>query len=434
MQVKVKYDYQRAMRAILQKYLVFALLGLAIFNAYAQDKWTKETDYPGSSVKGVYAPNADVVNNEAFIAFGVVQSTSSVLPSKNLYSYNPLTQTWTPKASFPGSGRYGVVSFAINDTIYYATGSDNQLYLNEVWAYSVKDNIWKQKSTFPGSRRIHGTGFVVNNKGYVFGGSDGSSELSDLWEFDPSTGNWTQKASLNLYGRVGASSFVINNIAYIVGGKTLGNSYFDDTWAYNPSTNEWVKKASRVGININVTQNATQSGVGFAIDSIGYYSQGVNLYNYSQGTFKYNPISDSWETTTSFSGTGRFMSIAFVVNNKAYSGLGASYWSPPQYEKDIWKFTPDAPITSSVEENDLSRYNSFKVFPNPSTSLINVETLFDVINGSIVITSIKGIDLIKQTGLSGRSFKVACNELEAGEYIISIINGSNFHRAKFIKE
>lgn len=411
---------------------LFVLINTSFFfsNASAQGTWIKETNIENPNVTGVYAPNADVVDNNAYIAFGANQDqNNNVTLSKSIYEYNTSTKTWTTKKVFPGSyGRYGVVSFALNDTIYYVTGSKDNAYLTEFWAYSVKGDSWKQKTNFPGSARIHATGFVIGNKGYVYGGSDGNTALNDLWEFNANTGIWTKKTSPPTSARVGAVAFVIKDQAYITAGKTLSGTYFNDTWKYNPTTDTWAQKATRTGIN-----SATQSGIAFTINGIGYFGQGVNIHSYSQAIFAYNPVSDSWTSATSFPGKARFMSVAFVINDEAFVGLGASYWSPPVYEKDIWKFTPDDLTTSS--EDEVLANNKLSISPNPCSDIISVKSSFSIKNGSITITSIDGSTIIKETNLQGETFNILTSSLEKGLYLISLMeNGELVERIKFVKE
>ena len=391
----------------------------------AQLAWEKATDYPGTNLQGVYAANANVVNSYAYIAFGAFNSTSGdITSSKQINRYDPSTNSWTALSTFPSNGRYGVASFTLSDNIYYVTGSlDGEPYLNEVWVYNITKNSWIQAAAFPGGGRIHASGFSIGNKGYIFGGATGSTYFDDLWEFDPSTSKWTQKASLPVTGngRYGAGTFVLNDRAYIVGGRNEPSTYFTNTWEYNPALNQWTQKTS-------VPLTATL-GIGFSLDGIGYYGLGTNAAGYNKAIYTYNATTDKWTASIDFKSTGRYTSVAFVVNSIAYAGLGSSDYLTPTYEKDIWKLIN----TTAVNDNLLS--SAISLFPNPSSEFVDINIENGVSNATVTITSILGQEVQQLSGISGTNQRITTSQLASGLYILTIVeNGKMIFKSKLIKE
>ena len=58
--------------------------------------------------------------------------------------------TWTQKASLPGNNREGAVSFTIGNKGYIATGYGLG-WLKDLWEYDPSSNSWTQKANYQGN-------------------------------------------------------------------------------------------------------------------------------------------------------------------------------------------------------------------------------------------------------------------------------------------
>ncbi len=184
--------------------------------------------------------------------------------------------TWTRKADFGGTARYGSVAFALNNKGYLGTGNDLR-NMKDFWMYDPATDAWTQKTSIGGSKRSDAACFTINGKGYIVTGWDNGDFQTDLWEYDPGADLWTKKraitnqstetyddnyATITGIGKVG---FAINNKGYLAtGGQTTGI----DCWEYNPGTDLWIEKTSFEGAVRN-------NGVGFAIGNRGYVTTGA---------------------------------------------------------------------------------------------------------------------------------------------------------------
>ena len=83
--------------------------------------------------------------------------------------------TWTPKADFGGTGRWGAVGFSIGNKGYIGTGWDNGPH-QDFWEYNPSTDAWTQKANFGGTARYGAVGFSIGNKGYI-----GTGGAVDLW-------------------------------------------------------------------------------------------------------------------------------------------------------------------------------------------------------------------------------------------------------------
>ena len=70
--------------------------------------------------------------------------------------------------------------------------------------------------------------------------------------------------------------------------------------------------------------------------------------------------------------------------------------------------------TASIDESILA---NIRLYPNPATSQVNIDTLFQ--NGEIIITDITGKLVLKQTIESNT---VSIEHLENGTYFVQTVN------------
>src|SRR5438874_2713322 len=79
--------------------------------------------------------------------------------------------TWTQKANFGGSARFGAVGFSIGIKGYIGTGINGSCcpfnVLKDIWEYDPTTDTWTQKADFGGGLRGWAVGFSIGDKGYV---------------------------------------------------------------------------------------------------------------------------------------------------------------------------------------------------------------------------------------------------------------------------
>ncbi|MGB0367794.1 MAG: kelch repeat-containing protein [Flavobacteriales bacterium] len=246
-----------------------------------------------------------VIDGYAYVGTGFSGSFRTI----SFDRYDPTSNSFTVNYSVMGSspnytdGRANSVSFVINGKAYVATGSTNGgNFTDELWEYDPVGNSWTAKATFPGGARREAVGFAINGKGYVCTGVNGSTSFNDLWEYDPIGDSWTQKTSLPSNVRYGSTSFVIDGIAYIVGGRNNIPEYFNHCWAYNPTTDSWTQKAN-FNENLVGKPSIVVAGKGIVLTPPVAYNPVTDSWE--------NSVYES----TSFSTTA---TSAFVLNDKPY--------------------------------------------------------------------------------------------------------------------
>ena len=202
------------------------------------NKWLAKASLP-YEFRGTAAFVAD---GKGYIATGATRFSD---PIKKFYEYDPAQDSWTEKAAFPGTPRLYATAFSVNNKGYVATGFDKYLpttsddiNVKDVWEYDPSTDSWKERASFPGFGRVASVSFSLNGKGYIcngFLGKNGAyvsaAHTNEVWSFDPHTNAWKQEADFNGAPRSFAFAFTIGSTAYIGGGNDfLGN--YDDVRTY----------------------------------------------------------------------------------------------------------------------------------------------------------------------------------------------------------
>ena len=267
---------------------------------------------------------------------------------KDLWAYDPASNTWTQKAGLPGinNGRVECAAFAINGKGYIVSGALLSYGYKEVWEFDPDAGrgagAWTQKADFPAIGRSGSVGFAINGKGYVAIGygwvpNAGSGYLvKDLWEYDPTKDVWTEKVDLPAEERANSFVFVSNNKAYLGCGKGAGKKQFKELWVYDPVTNVWQQKADYPGLAVRGLFSYSNGISGFV--GTGGMTDDVGNYIYTKDFWKYFPTSNTWTQLKEFKGYQRDFAVGFYLKGAGYAGLGrhAVYLST----NDLYKYTP----------------------------------------------------------------------------------------------
>ena len=351
-----------------------------------------------------------VIANKAYVGTG---NNGSYL--NDFWSYDPVLNSWTQKANFPGTARYGASGFSVGNFGYVGTGYDGT-YKNDFWQYNPLTNTWVQKANFPGSIRYCAVAFNIADKGYLGTGANNSGNFNDFWEYDPNTDAWTQKANVGGGLRALATGFAIGAKGYI--GFGYVNSNVNDLWEYNPASDTWVQKASCPGIARQFVAGTSVYGRGFIGTGYGNSSTGLSDF------WEFDPSSNTWAQRAALPGLSRYGATAFAINGKVF--LGCGYNSGNGQLSDFWEYTPvsnyiwsNSVITATNQVINSGNY-SVTVSNLGGCSASSVITLSLSLNPTITITG-------SNTACSGQSNTLLASG--AGSYTWSANAGggnSNF--------
>ncbi len=115
-------------------------------------------------------------------------------PLSDVWVYDPFTDQWQQKTSYPGGGIYDFATSAYGNKVYIM-GKDN----NELGVYDVGADTWSSITVTPAPPARKGAGYTYfANKAWIIGGQDVVSgyALNDTWEYDFETGSWVQREDM----------------------------------------------------------------------------------------------------------------------------------------------------------------------------------------------------------------------------------------------
>lgn len=336
---------------------VFLLLLLpsAIFAQY--NAWTKLNDVGMGKRERATGFS---IGGRGYLCGGV--DTAEVI-HKDLWAYNPQSDSWTQKADLPGPARRDAISFVVDNFAYVGSGMDSisgpsGTTLKDFWRYEPSTNTWAAIADFPGAGGegiYFATGFSVGGKGYLCGGKMGSTLYSSqLWEYKPSNNQWLQRANFPGGVRYQMLSFVVGSKAY-VGMGTDQNIFKKDVYCYDPGANNWQAIAPFPGYERG-------SASAFTLEQRGFVCLGNNG-GLLADLIEYNPKTDSWTLRAAYGGSERKSAVSFVIDNKAYVGTGNGYSG----KKDSWYVYAPSNY-AALEELEAS----IQIYPNPVVSALRI--------------------------------------------------------------
>jgi hypothetical protein len=223
----------------------------------------------------------------------------------------------------------------------------------DFYEYDPSSNTWITRASWPGPLTNDANSFVVNGKAYVGGGDGpyGNPTISNFYQFDPLLNSWSQKADIPAPGRRSSGTFSIGNFGYMGVGSNddLGVS-LSDYYKYDPLNNSWSAIADFP------FASTSSRNCAFTINGYGYSTNYLNLGQ----IYKYDPVANTWSQIISPSYINFIADMAEVVNEKAYFARGASNefweWDPNGIANCMvafYPFTGNAADSSGLSNNGV---------------------------------------------------------------------------------
>jgi hypothetical protein len=137
-------------------------------------------------------------------------------PSGVVEVYDPVTDTWSRRASKPRPVR-NVGAAVLDDLIYVPGGFDasNQA-VAAVEVYDPGSDAWSEATPLPHPLLAYAIA-VVQEKLYLFGGHDGVRYLDTVFVYDPDTSRWTAGTPMST-ARGFCAAAVVGERVYVLGG------------------------------------------------------------------------------------------------------------------------------------------------------------------------------------------------------------------------
>ncbi len=278
--------------------------------------WSKLSDFPAEPRdQGI----SFSINGKGYVGLGRGQINNYAFLN-DLWEFDPITESWTAKAGFPGVHGYEVAAAATTNDNAYLIAQGNQL-----WEYDPSQDSWKRKADYPGG--VAGDRFIISidDRIYVGGGYLGSTSF-EFWEYSPASNAWLRRANTPGYLNAYSIQFGFKGKGYFYSNI---DAYKKFKFIYDPAVDAW-----------SITPTANFPDLGrwqiLKFDDYVIVCGGVT-YNSSNTIYKIIPETNTWSTVF-FPGPRRVSHVGFSIGNTGYMGLGvidARWWT------DFWKFDPE---------------------------------------------------------------------------------------------
>src|ERR1035437_3066398 len=147
--------------------------------------WTQKADFPSTPR---FEPFYMVIDSFAYVGCGA-DNYPNINCTHDVYKFDPVANTWTQVANYPGGNRQELIAFSINHLGYVGTGADsNYISYRDFYQYDPIANLWTQIANYPDTVTTHGAvGFSIGLKGYVGCGMVDLNSTMNLsfWEYTP---------------------------------------------------------------------------------------------------------------------------------------------------------------------------------------------------------------------------------------------------------
>lgn len=198
------------------------------------DTWT--TKAPMHDARD--AAGSAVIGNKLYVAGG--QSASG--DTATLEVYDPLTDTWTTKASMPTPRRWPAVE-AIGGLLYVAGGTKDIPGPVSVFAtvevYDPVTDTWTAKASLPAPRHSMASG-VIDGKLYLAGGFNVADEaVATLLVYDPDTNTWAEKSPMPTARGFPAGAVLDGQLYVVTGIASFNSPPLQTVEVYDPTLDEW---------------------------------------------------------------------------------------------------------------------------------------------------------------------------------------------------
>lgn len=377
---------------------------------HAQNTWSSIAAFGGGERERAVS---FVIGDRAYVGTGVDSANAC---RKDFWEYDPGSNSWTQKADLPGVARRDAIAFAIGNRGYVGTGMNGFIAWSgskkkDFYEYNPITNTWTMKANWPGNFGggvYYANGFATSTHGYLVCGKFGSSYYSnETWEYDPLANTWIQKGNFPGGTRYGAAAFAIGNIGYY--GCGADENYFrNDFWQFDPQTNTWLQRADFPG-------SPRFNPVGIEIGGRGFIGMGTDG-GYQKDWYEYNPMTDHWMNKAELPGSERRSCAAFSIGGFGYVGTGKG---PDGVKRSMYKYKPY--FFEKGDDNDAHRVAA-TVFPNPITDRANIkiESDAEITTATLRVFDINGRQIFYSEELQSEIFTFDRNQLPAGLYVYEI--------------
>lgn len=269
--------------------------------------WTKKADIPGTVMGRAY-PIGFAMNNKGYIGLGYDNlKIKGIQTGISATIIGPYIDTIRHVGA-----KIDTIFTQVKRTSIDSAFEDSIKFLNDLYEYDPVGNTWTMKANYPGQPRAYASAFTLYTSagvGLGKGDSIANALYDDFYLYTPATDSWVRTTDFPASHRFGASAFGLGFLGYVAGG-------FDglprkDFYEYNDIAKTWERLP-------NLPDSARSLGIGGITGRMGYFGIGAGVTRSYDNIYKWivdtNRVSITTIPTGPFCG-GETISIGYKVSN-----------------------------------------------------------------------------------------------------------------------
>ena len=299
------------------------------------DSWVQKANFPGGKRA---SGGSFVIGNKAYYGGGydtIDISGFSAVSKNDFWQYDPSTDTWTAKANIPYDSSYllSPFSFSINGKgylscghrfKYYSSGSYKDTDVSKTFEYDPLADTWTQKAPFPGLIRSGGISFVLNNIAYCGTGMNDTSTnntstcYNDFYSYSPVFNSWDVVTPPAFPARTYSIAAIVSaGKAYLGTGWASPSTtiFYQDWWEFKPAINGIVNEDNSE-VRLNCYPNPCNRELTIQIPG-NNTSYSYTIYNFVGQKVLENTLPANKSISTATLATGNFL-LVIRGNGKEY--------------------------------------------------------------------------------------------------------------------
>lgn len=282
---------------------------------------------------------AFVVNNKAYVTLGRNLNTGDSL--KECWEFDPVNKNWSQKRSFPGNARVKAIALVHNGIALVGLGFKPHRpaytggYYKDLWAYDPQSDTWTKKADFPSNATDACVSFVANNTVYVGFGYNGYKYTKELWKYNYDNDVWIRLSDPEIKTRISAVACSTESGRTFIGSGWFVDN-FNDWWEYIAKTNSWKQRASFPDRG-RLNASAITIGNRIFVSTGRYFKGSVTGGHLKSDVLEYDITKDCWYNRGSLTRSGRENALSFSINGVGYIGFGENNSG---VLNDFWTFVP----------------------------------------------------------------------------------------------
>ncbi len=324
------------------KQIILTLLFLATPLLSHAQEWEQLAGIPdqvNGTTNGRHHPVTFSINGLGYVLTGANWSEGF----SNMFRYDPLANSWTQLADFPGGARAYAYGISYEQYAFVGFGNSEGQTYNDLWRYDSTTDTWEEMTACPCTGRSHPAFVRWNDKIYVGMGDFADGNLKDWWEYDMQSNQWSEKTEFPGYERHHPYFFEIGDHVYVgFGHGDEGDpNIYNDFYRYAPATDSWEQLADFPG-------SGRVAGTQFSYQGRGYIlsGEGENHTYLEEGEFwEYFSEFDLWIALPYHPGSGRWAPGSFVIDNYVYLTGGLSSLGT---ESDLLRYQLSEPLVPTA--------------------------------------------------------------------------------------